>query len=87
MNPFTIVPRLRASAIRLTGVVGLISLAMTLPGCTVIAVVDTAASVAVRTVGLAADAAIGTARIAGNVIGSAVDSATAAKDKPAPAVP
>ena len=34
-----------------------------LPGCAVIAVVDTAATVVVGTVGLAADAVIGTARM------------------------
>jgi NAD/NADP transhydrogenase alpha subunit len=63
------------------------SVTLFLSGCTVIAVVDTAASVAVKTVGLAADAAIGTARIAGKAVGSAVDSATAGKDKVTPAVP
>jgi NAD/NADP transhydrogenase alpha subunit len=87
VSPFTIVPRQQAVCTRLIGVVTMASFAIVLPGCTVIAVVDTAASVAVRTVGLAADAAIGTARIAGKVVGSAVDSATAAKDKPAPVVP
>lgn len=44
-----------------------------LQGCAVIAVVDTAASVAVGTVGLAADAAIGTARMAGKAVGAAAD--------------
>ena len=46
-----------------------------LPGCAVVAVVDTAATVAVKTVGLAADAAIGTARIAGKVVVAAADAA------------
>ena len=44
-----------------------------LGGCAVIAVVDTAASVVVGAVGLAADAAIGTARIAGKAVGAAAD--------------
>jgi hypothetical protein len=35
--------------------------------------VDTAAGLAVSGVGLAADAAIGTARIAGNVVGATAD--------------
>jgi len=46
-----------------------------LGGCAVIAVADTAATVAVKTVGLAADAAIGTVRITGKVVGAAVDAA------------
>jgi hypothetical protein len=49
------------------------SLSLSLSGCAVIAVVDTAASVAVGAVGLAADAAIGTARIAGKAVGAAAD--------------
>jgi hypothetical protein len=44
-----------------------------LHGCAVVAVVDTVASVAVGTVGLAADAVIGTARIAGSAIGATAD--------------
>ncbi len=44
-----------------------------LPGCAVVAVVDTVASVAVGTVGLAASAVIGTARIAGSAIGATAD--------------
>ncbi len=49
------------------------ALAASLGGCTVIAVVDTAASVAVGTVGLAADAAIGTVRLTGRAVGAAAD--------------
>lgn len=48
-----------------------------LPGCAVIAVADIAATVAVNTVGLAADAAIGTVRIAGKVVGATADAVTA----------
>jgi hypothetical protein len=52
----------------------LIALATTLlQGCAVIAVADTAATVAVKGVGLAADAAIGTARLAGRAVGAAAD--------------
>ena len=42
-------------------------------GCAVVAVVDTVASVAVGTAGLAASAVIGTARIAGSAVGATVD--------------
>lgn len=44
-------------------------------GCAVIAVGDTVGTVAVKTVGLAADAAVGTVRIAGKVAGKAADAA------------
>jgi hypothetical protein len=44
-----------------------------LGGCAVVAVADTAVSVGVGAVGLAADAAIGTARIAGKVVGATAD--------------
>jgi hypothetical protein len=42
--------------------------AMVLPGCAVIVVADVAATVVVGTVGLAADAAIGTARLVGRAV-------------------
>lgn len=48
---------------------------LSVSGCAVVAAVDTTATVAVKTVGLAADAAIGTARIAGKVVGAAADAA------------
>jgi hypothetical protein len=44
-----------------------------LQGCAVIAVVDTAASLAVGAVGLVGDAAIGTVKVAGKVVGAAAD--------------
>ena len=44
-----------------------------LQGCTVLAVADAVGSVAVGTVGLAADAAIGTVRLGGKVVGAAAD--------------
>lgn len=47
--------------------------AVSLPGCAVIAAADAVASVAIGTVGLAADAVIGTARIAGSVVGATAD--------------
>ena len=52
---------------------GLVAGSMSLSGCAVIAVVDTAASLAVGAVGLAADAAVGTVRIAGKAVGAAAD--------------
>lgn len=51
-------------------------LALVLNGCAVVAVADTAATVVVKTVGLAADAAVGTARIAGKAVGAAADVVT-----------
>jgi hypothetical protein len=42
-------------------------------GCAVIAVADTAASLAVKGAGLAADAAIGTVRLTGRAVGAAAD--------------
>jgi len=53
-----------------------------LGGCTVVTVASTAVGVTAGVVGLAADAAIGTARIAGKGIGKAAD---AMMDDPAPA--
>ena len=52
-----------------------------LGGCAVVAAVDTAAGLAVSGVGLAADAAIGTARIAGKVVGAAADAVIPDGDK------
>ena len=50
-------------------------------GCAVIAVADTVGTVAVKTVGVAADAAIGTVKVAGKVVGKAADAALGS-DKP-----
>ena len=47
--------------------------ALLLSGCVVIAVVDTAASLAVGAVGLVGDAAIGTVKVAGKVVGATAD--------------
>lgn len=44
-----------------------------LPGCAVVAVADTVGTVAVKTVGLAADATIGAVRITGKAVGAAAD--------------
>jgi len=51
----------------------LASSTLPLQGCVVIAVVDTAASLAVGTVGLVGDAAIGTVKVAGKVVGATAD--------------
>lgn len=66
----TLSPRLRT---RLAALALIGFSVFALPGCAVVAVVDTAASIAIGTVGLAANAAIGTARIAGSAIGAAAD--------------
>ena len=53
-----------------------------LSGCAVVTVASTAASIAASGVGLAADAAIGTVRITGRVIGAAADVVLPSADKP-----
>ena len=52
-----------------------ILLPISLHGCTVLAVADAVGSVAVGTVGLAADAAIGTVRLGGKAIGAVAGAA------------
>ena len=54
--------------------IALVSLAA-LQGCTVLAVADTVGTVAVKSVGLAADAAIGVVKISGKAVGAAADAA------------
>ncbi|RST49089.1 hypothetical protein [Variovorax sp. DXTD-1] len=51
----------------------LLSFAAMLSGCAVMTVAGTAVSVGAGAVGLAADAAIGTARITGKAVGAAAD--------------
>jgi hypothetical protein len=46
-----------------------------LPGCAVVSVAGTAASLAVSGVGLAADAAVGAVRLTGKAVGAAADAA------------
>jgi len=55
--------------------------AFALPGCAVVTAVDTVASVAIGTAGLAASAVIGTARIAGSAVGAAADAVLPGSDK------
>lgn len=49
------------------------ALVLPLGGCAVVTVASTAVSVTAGAVGLAADAAIGTARITGKAVGAAAD--------------
>ncbi|MEX1168093.1 MAG: hypothetical protein WEK74_14735, partial [Hydrogenophaga sp.] len=56
-------------------------LAGSLSGCAVVAVVDTAASVVIGVGGLAVDAAVGTVRIGGKIVGAGAD-AVLGSDKP-----
>jgi type IV secretory pathway TrbL component len=51
----------------------LLPLVAMLSGCAVVTVAGTAVSVGASAVGLAADAAIGTARITGKAVGAAAD--------------
>ncbi|MGJ7607712.1 hypothetical protein GNX71_26210 [Variovorax sp. RKNM96] len=59
-------PRFRLLVLALFG-------AMLSSGCAVVTVAGTAVSVGASAVGLAADAAIGTARITGKAVGAAAD--------------
>ncbi|MEO7399898.1 MAG: hypothetical protein ABIV07_03905 [Polaromonas sp.] len=59
--------------IRLLALTLIAASAAVLPGCAVVTAVDTVASVAIGTAGLAASAVIGTARIAGSAIGATAD--------------
>ncbi|PLC06285.1 hypothetical protein CY658_04425 [Variovorax sp. RO1] len=61
--------RLRPLVLSALGLAG----ALLLSGCAVVSVASTAVSVGAGAVGLAADAAIGTARITGKVVGAAAD--------------
>ncbi len=64
---------------RALGLLAALALSAGLGGCAVIAVADAAVSVTAGAVGLAADAAIGTARIAGKAVGAAADAVLPAK--------
>jgi hypothetical protein len=75
----TDVPRRRA------GRALLIVCALALPGCTVLAVADLAASAVVGTAGLVVGAAVGTAKIGGKVIGKTADLVLGGDPAPAPA--
>ncbi|MNX36266.1 hypothetical protein ACFJIS_02005 [Variovorax boronicumulans] len=61
--------RLRPFVLSALGLAG----ALLLSGCAVVSVASTAVSVGAGAVGLAADAAIGTARITGKAVGAAAD--------------
>jgi hypothetical protein len=51
----------------------LIALVLGLQGCTVLAIADTVGTVAVKTVGVAADAAVGAVKLTGKAVGAAAD--------------
>ena len=63
----------------------LLAAAIVLPGCTVLAVADLAASAVVGTAGLVVDAAVGTAKIGGKVIGKTADVVLGSDEAAAPA--
>ena len=58
-----------------------LALAVPLGGCAVVTVASTAVSVTAGAVGLAADAAIGTARITGKAVGAAADAVLPGEDE------
>ena len=57
---------------------------MLLPGCAVVSVASTAVSVTAGVVGIAADAAIGTAKIVGKGVGKAADAVLGDEDSARP---
>ena len=62
-------------------IIAAVAMAVTaLPGCTVIAVADTVGTVAVKTVGLAANAAIDVVKISGKAVGAAANAIFAGDD-------
>lgn len=69
---------------RVSRLAGLALLAGALGGCTVLAVADVAASAVVGVGGLAVDAAVGTARIGGKIIGKTADAVLGSDAPPAP---
>jgi hypothetical protein len=52
---------------------GALALTLTVSGCAVIAIADTAAAVVIGVGGLVVDAAVGTVRIGGKVVGAGAD--------------
>ena len=66
-------PAVSLFAVRRVGMLLVAGLLPALGGCTVLAVADVAASAVVGTAGLVVDAAVGTARIGGKVIGKTAD--------------
>ena len=66
------------------GSILLIACALALPGCTVLAVADLAASAVVGTAGLVVDAAVGTVKIGGKAIGKTADVVFGRDPAPAP---
>lgn len=66
----------KSDLIRLTRCSLLLSFLAALQGCAVVAVVDVVGTVAVKTVGLAADAAIGVVKLSGKAVGAAADAVT-----------
>ena len=58
-----------------------LALVLALGGCAVVTVASTAVSVTAGAVGLAADAAIGTARITGKAVGAAADAVLPGNDE------
>ena len=74
--------QLQPLRIRLRALALISASAVVLPGCAVVTAVDTVASVAIGTAGLAASAVIGTARIAGSAIGATADAVLPGTSQP-----
>ncbi|MEY4978637.1 MAG: hypothetical protein RLZZ352_907 [Pseudomonadota bacterium] len=65
--------KMHAKQSHTTRLLAVLLCAVGLSGCTVLAVVDTAASAAVGVAGVAVDAAVGTVKLGGKVVGKATD--------------
>lgn len=83
MTLHTHVDSLSLTGCRAACLAGLALLLSTLGGCTVLAVADVAASAVVGTAGLVVDAAVGTARVGGKVIGKTADLVLSGDELPA----
>ena len=59
--------------------ISLLVASLSMSGCAVIAVADTAASLVIGTVELVGEAALGTARVAGKAVGAAADAVLPAR--------
>ncbi len=58
---------------RLILLISALAACVALQACTIIAIADTAGSLAVKGAGMAADAAIGTVKVTGKAVGAAAD--------------
>ena len=68
--------------VRIASIAVTVLCSLALQACAVVAVVDTVGTVAVKTVGLAVDGAIGVVKIAGRAAGAAADAVIPGGNEP-----